>query len=121
VGELVFRNYYTAWITLLARFSAGNNVLLMQGHTNMSYDAGALQGKIFVPTNKGTGSSMKLTEQVGDWVVAIPRRVLMPSPHLENGSHDFISISATEVIFQFVLKLMVSEQKYHTHTHTHTH
>ena len=117
----MFRNYYTAWITLLARFSSGNNVLLTQGHTNMSHNACAPQGKIFVLTNKGTGSSMKLTEQVVDWVVAVPRRVLMPSPHLENGSHDFISISATEVIFQFVLKLIVSEKNYHTHTHTHTH
>ena len=117
----MFRNYYTAWITVLARFNSANNVVLTQGHTNMSHNGGAPQGKIFVPTYKGTGSTMKLTEQMGDWVVAIPRRVLMPSPHLENGSHDFISIAATEVIFQFVVKLIGYEKKCHTHTHTHTH
>jgi hypothetical protein len=108
VGELVFRNYYTAWITLLARFGSGN-VSLTQGHTNTSHYAGAPQGKIFLPASKGTGSITKLTEQVGDWVVAIPHRVLMPNPHLENGSHDLISISATEVILQFALKSIVSE------------
>jgi hypothetical protein len=71
----------------------------------MSSNAGASHGKLFVPTNKGTGSSTKLTEHVGGWVVVVPHRVLMPNPHLENGSHDFISIPATEVVFLFVLRV----------------
>jgi hypothetical protein len=94
----VFRNYYTAWLTVLARFDSGNSIAQTQGHTSASHNSGAPHGKLFVSTSKGTTSSMKLTEQAGGWIVAVPRRVLMPSPHLENGSHDFISISATEVI-----------------------
>lgn len=101
----MFRNYYTAWLTVLARFDSGSSLLLAQGHTNMSSNAGASHGKLFVPTNKGTGSSTKLTEHVGGWVVVVPHRVLMPNPHLENGSHDFISIPATEVVFLFVLRV----------------
>lgn len=109
----MFRNYYTAWLTVLARFDSGNNLLLTQGHTNMSSNAGTSHGKLFMPTNKGTGSSTKLTEHMGSWVVVVPRRVLMPSPHLENGSHDFISIPATEVISLFVLKVCrMSERLY---------
>ncbi|XP_021917748.1 nicolin-1-like isoform X2 [Zootermopsis nevadensis] len=96
VGELVFRNYYTASLTVLARFDSGNSLQFTQGHTAMSSNAGTSHGKLFVPTNKGTGSGMKLTEHVGGWVVVIPHRVLMPNPHLENGSHDFISVPATE-------------------------
>lgn len=96
VGELVFRNYYTAWLTVLARFDSGNSLSQTQGHTSISHSTGAEHGKLFVPTSKGTVGSMKLAEQLGGWVVAVARRVLMASPHLENGSHDFISISATE-------------------------
>ncbi|XP_023723478.1 uncharacterized protein LOC111873197 [Cryptotermes secundus] len=96
VGELVFRNYYTAWLTVLARFDSANSLAQTQGHRSTSHNAGTEHGKLFVPTSKGNTGSMKLAEQVGGWVVAVPRRVLMPSPHLENGSHDFISISATE-------------------------
>jgi hypothetical protein len=98
VGELVFRNYYTAWLTVLARFDSGNSLAQTQGHTSTNHNTGAAQGKLFMPTSKETTANIKLAEQTGGWVVAVPRRVLMPSPHLENGSHDFISISATEVI-----------------------
>ena len=65
VGALVFRNYYTAWLTVLTRC-------------------------------KGS----KLTDETGGWTVAVPRRVLMPDPHLETGSHDLISIPATEVLVE---------------------
>ncbi|KAJ9584836.1 hypothetical protein L9F63_020803, partial [Diploptera punctata] len=64
VGELVFRNYYTAWLTVLTRCKV----------------------------SKGN----KLNEEIGAWTVAVPHRVLMPEPHLETGSHDLISIPATE-------------------------
>lgn len=110
MGELVFRNYYTAWLTVLARFDSDSS-LLTQGHTNISSNAAPSHGKLFAPINKGTGPSTKLTEQVGGWVVAVPRRVLMPNPHLENGSHDFISIPATEVISLFVLKVCRRSEK----------
>jgi hypothetical protein len=94
----VFRNYYTAWLTVLARFDSGNSLAQTQGHTSISHNTCVGQGMLFAPVIKGTTVNIKLAEQTGGWVVAVPRRVLMPSPHLENGSHDFISISATEVI-----------------------
>jgi len=104
----VFRNYYTAWVTVLARLDSGYSCVLPQEHPNMSNNAGPPQEKLFVPTSKGTVSSMKLTEQIGGWVVAVPHRVLMANPHLENGSNDFVSIPSTEVISLFVLKVQCS-------------
>lgn len=58
----MFRNYYTAWISLLVRYD-------------------------------GAGSSQKDP----GWKLAVLRKVLMPSPHHENGSQDIVSVAATEV------------------------
>uniref|UniRef100_A0A1B6LRY6 Uncharacterized protein n=1 Tax=Graphocephala atropunctata TaxID=36148 RepID=A0A1B6LRY6_9HEMI len=61
IGELVFRNYYTAWVSVLARYDG-------------------------VPTG----------QKEPGWKVAVTRKVLMPSPHHENGSQDIVSVAATE-------------------------
>lgn len=45
---------------------------------------------------QGDAAGAKARKESG-WVVAVARKVLMPSPHLEAGSHDFVSILATEV------------------------
>ncbi|PSN47079.1 hypothetical protein C0J52_19316 [Blattella germanica] len=86
VGELVFRNYYTAWLTVLIRIDISNKTV----------SRGSSQAKIFGPSCKGSGSGTKHIDQGGGWMLSVPRRVLMTNPHLENGSHDIVSIPSTE-------------------------
>ena len=80
VAEIFFHNFYTAWITVLVR-------------SQPSTDSGL----------SGPGSSVVCSvmsssaSREAPWQMAIPRRNLMTNPHLESGSHDFISILATEV------------------------
>ncbi|XP_054279358.1 nicolin-1-like [Macrosteles quadrilineatus] len=66
IGELVFRNYYTAWISVLVRYD----------------------GPTANPKETG-------------WKVAITKKVLMMSPHHENGSQDAISVAATESMLKW--------------------
>ncbi|XP_046681737.1 nicolin-1-like [Homalodisca vitripennis] len=66
IGELVFRNYYTAWVSVLVRYD------------------GAATGQ------KEPG-----------WKVAVMKKMLMPSPHHENGSQDIVSVAATESLLRW--------------------
>ncbi|XP_046986212.1 nicolin-1-like [Schistocerca americana] len=80
VGELVFRNYYTAWLTVLVR-------------TAVSGDANA--------TNASSSAASATKDDSAEWQVGIPQRILMPNPHLEPGSHDLFSIPATESLLEW--------------------
>ncbi|XP_069693468.1 nicolin-1-like isoform X2 [Periplaneta americana] len=90
VGELMFRNYYTAWLAVLikkdTKFCA------------KTYNVCDYNGKQYVSAtgNKVLGKNTKQLDDLGVWAVAIPRKTLMSNPHLEEGSQDLISISATE-------------------------
>jgi hypothetical protein len=53
-----------------------------------------------VPTagvSKGPAAAIIRVEDSSPWQLAVPRRVVMPHPHMEAGSQDLISISASEV------------------------
>ncbi|GLG93712.1 Nicolin-1 [Gryllus bimaculatus] len=69
IGEIVFRNYYTARVTVLVRFSGAVKTLI---------------------------ANNKTTDDMTSWSVAIRQKILMPNPHLETGSQDLFSIAATE-------------------------
>ncbi|XP_026287834.1 uncharacterized protein LOC113213100 isoform X3 [Frankliniella occidentalis] len=111
VSELVFHNYYTAWLTVLVRMlvaapgpGPGPAPELGTPGQPQQTEQGQLQSGDAVPAVPAAqvqqqvqgDASSKLRKESG-WVVAVARRVLMPSPHLETGSHDFVSILATEV------------------------
>ncbi|XP_059468302.1 nicolin-1-like [Neocloeon triangulifer] len=74
VGEIIFRNYYTAWVSILIKGPPSQQP---------------------APVGK-QGPSRAVDEEVSPWQLAVPRKVIMPNPHYESGSHDLISISATE-------------------------
>ncbi|XP_052124062.1 uncharacterized protein LOC113213100 isoform X2 [Frankliniella occidentalis] len=110
VSELVFHNYYTAWLTVLVRMlvaapgpGPGPAPELGTPGQPQQTEQGQLQSGDAVPAVPAAqvqqqvqgDASSKLRKESG-WVVAVARRVLMPSPHLETGSHDFVSILATE-------------------------
>ncbi|XP_014252216.1 nicolin-1-like [Cimex lectularius] len=79
IGEIVFRNYYTATINILIQRTAEND-----------------------PSNRKNLP----------WEMWIPKKVLMPSPHLEEGCNELFSLSATEslteldrvVLVRFILR-----------------
>jgi hypothetical protein len=58
--------------------------------------------KVSSSINRTSTSRSDVEGSLGSWKLSIPRRVLMPYPHQETGSHDVISIAATEVKYYLV-------------------
>ncbi|XP_046406523.1 nicolin-1-like isoform X1 [Ischnura elegans] len=73
VGELVFRNYYSGWISVLVRPGSSSSA---EGLDESRPDR-----------SKHPSSS---------WCMSVGRKTLMPLPHQEIGSHDLVSVVATE-------------------------
>ncbi|KAJ9592303.1 hypothetical protein L9F63_001199 [Diploptera punctata] len=105
IVEIVFRNFYTAWITILVYFEKGTpirytNKCLLQSCNKV---IGPLPGQAKPMTsaaneNENTAISVSNSDksEICEWIVALPRYVLMPNPHYEKGSQDIISIKSTE-------------------------
>ncbi|XP_046406524.1 uncharacterized protein LOC124171394 isoform X2 [Ischnura elegans] len=74
VGELVFRNYYSGWISVLVRPGSSSSA---EGLDESRPDR-----------SKHPSSS---------WCMSVGRKTLMPLPHQEIGSHDLVSVVATEL------------------------
>ncbi|CAB3375894.1 Hypothetical predicted protein [Cloeon dipterum] len=85
VGELIFRNYYTAWVSVLVKMAPS-----AAATTSNAGKAG--------PSSRAGGA---VDDSSSPWQLAVPRRVIMPHPHYETGSHDLISISATESVLDW--------------------
>ncbi|BES88802.1 nicolin 1 [Nesidiocoris tenuis] len=73
VGELVFRNYYVASIDLLVQVEK-------EGQQPQQ------PGRVRQPVN---------------WQVSLQKKILMPKPHEEEGSHGVFSITSTESLVQW--------------------
>lgn len=77
VGEIVFRNYYTMWLSILVKIKS-------------------------VSTNKADSRMDEVAvekpacEKTSDWLRSIARKVIMQNPHYETGSQDIISIASSE-------------------------
>ncbi|KAI5753331.1 hypothetical protein M8J77_025948 [Diaphorina citri] len=77
VGEITVRNYYTAWMSVYVKY--------VNVHTHVDY---------------GTDTQGQ-REDISGWMLSIPCRILMPNPHLEHGSHDLVSLVATDSIIEW--------------------
>ncbi|PSN31168.1 hypothetical protein C0J52_25161 [Blattella germanica] len=107
IGEIVFRNFYTAWITLLAYFENGTVIQYTDKLQSAPVNKilGPLPGgaKLLHPPSEGNENSSSVTalnnsekSDICEWIVTIPCRVLMPNCNYEIGSQDFVSITASE-------------------------
>nr|CAD7263273.1 unnamed protein product [Timema shepardi] len=98
VGELVFYNYYTAWVTILVPSQPpqtqedqhNSSKITMEPNQNTTSDIDKTSSQGAIPR-----SSSKQKE-LGGWTVSIRKHLLMKHPHYEEGSQDFISIPATK-------------------------
>ncbi|XP_071439051.1 uncharacterized protein [Hetaerina americana] len=79
VGELVFRNYYTGWISVLVR------PVCMTSSESLD-----------------EVRSDRTKHATSPWSVSIGRKTLMAQPHQEVGSHDLISVVATESVAPWI-------------------
>ncbi|XP_039280713.1 uncharacterized protein LOC111047957 [Nilaparvata lugens] len=73
VGEVTFRNYYTASVSVLVRCAPSPP-----------------------SPSRSTAESAVSSNAAGEWRLAIARKELMPQPHLEHGSHSLVSVVVTE-------------------------
>uniref|UniRef100_A0A8D8TXY9 Nicolin-1 n=1 Tax=Cacopsylla melanoneura TaxID=428564 RepID=A0A8D8TXY9_9HEMI len=78
VGEITVRNYYTAWLSVYIKY--------VNVHTHVDYAPPDMQGQ---------------REDISGWILSIPCRILMPNPHLEHGSHDLVSLVATDSLIEW--------------------
>nr|CAD7609681.1 unnamed protein product [Timema genevievae] len=98
VGELVFYNYYTAWVTILVPSQPpqtqedqhNSSKITMEPNQNTASDIDKKSSQGAIPR-----SSSKQKE-LGGWTVSIRKHLLMKHPHYEEGSQDFVSIPATK-------------------------
>ena len=105
ISEIVFQNFYTSSITVLAYFEKDIHIQL----TNKC--PSALDNKVIGPLPGGVKTLSLCSNgnqcipsatvsnsytNICEWIVAVPHKVLMPNPHYENGSQDYISITSSE-------------------------
>ncbi|KAK8388991.1 hypothetical protein O3P69_020754 [Scylla paramamosain] len=84
VGEITFRNHYT--------WAVGVHVLRATSSTSSS---GGVVGAGLLGGEAG-GDAAWVWKDPAAWQVGVRNKVIMPHPHTETASHDFVSITCLE-------------------------
>ncbi|XP_064118426.1 nicolin-1-like [Macrobrachium nipponense] len=85
IGEITFRNYYTWAVGVHVLRCAAASTLPLGGVVG----AGLLGGD-------AGGEAAWAWKDPSSWHVGVRNKVLMPHPHTETASHDFVSITCLE-------------------------
>lgn len=85
IGEITFRNHYT--------WAVGVHVLRATSSTSSS---GGVVGAGLLGGEAG-GDAAWVWKDPAAWQVGVRNKVIMPHPHTETASHDFVSITCLEV------------------------
>ncbi|KAK4328827.1 hypothetical protein Pmani_000769 [Petrolisthes manimaculis] len=96
IGEITFRNHYT--------WAVGVHVLRGPS-SSTSTSTGGLMGAGLL--GGGESDAAWAWKDPGAWQVGVKNKVIMPHPHTETASHDFVSVTCLEsrVDWQDVLGL----------------
>lgn len=84
VGEVTFRNHYT--------WAVGVHVLRAASTSS----SGGVVGAGLLGGEAG-GEAAWVWKDPAAWQVGVRNKVIMPHPHTETASHDFVSITCLEV------------------------
>ncbi|XP_071540392.1 nicolin-1-like [Panulirus ornatus] len=85
IGEITFRNYYT--------WAVGIHVLRVA--YSSSANAGGIVGAGLLGGDMG-GETTWAWKDPGAWQVGVKNKIIMPHPHTETASHDFVSVTCLE-------------------------
>ncbi|XP_053636951.1 nicolin-1-like [Cherax quadricarinatus] len=85
LGEITFRNYYTWAVGIHVLRAASTSSANMGGVVG----AGLLGGD-------ASGETAWAWKDPGAWQVGVKNKVIMPHPHTETASHDFVSVTCLE-------------------------
>ncbi|XP_047470202.1 nicolin-1-like [Penaeus chinensis] len=85
IGEITFRNYYT-W---------GVGVHVLRAATSSPSNMGGIVGAGLLGNDAGSEAAWTWKDPSA-WQVGVKNKVIMPHPHTETASHDFVSVTCLE-------------------------